>query len=155
MLLLSVVPRFKESISDSKGSGLVCSIIVKVESGSRKGVFYMIHDLSLNRFGVISEVRPHQLPHFFSSFFRPIVFEFRLFRLKHDIFDLLTLYNTAPSLSYKSNLEFFLTILGFDSTLFGLGEAYYIIWLFSIKNLLFRIFGMAPWSLYKYVLAFS
>jgi len=73
--LLSIVPGFNESISDGQSCSLIGTEIIEVESGSSKGIFNMIDDLSLNRLLVVTEIRFHQLPHLLVSFLHIVILE--------------------------------------------------------------------------------
>ena len=83
VVLLGVVPRLDESISDGVSSSLISTEVVKVESGSSQGVLNMVDDLSLDGLFVVSKVRLHELPHLLSSLLGVVVLEFRL--KKHNI----------------------------------------------------------------------
>jgi len=77
MELLGIIPGLDESISDSECSSLISTEIVKIESGSCESILNMVHDLSLDGVDIISKVRIHQFPHFFSALLGIVIFELR------------------------------------------------------------------------------
>ena len=56
MVLLSIIPRLKQSISDSIGCSLISSIVIKIKSCSSQGVLNMVDDLSLDGFDIVSKI---------------------------------------------------------------------------------------------------
>lgn len=78
MILLCIVPRLKESVTDSKGRCLVRCEVIEIEPGAGERVLNVVGDLSLDGLFVGAEVRAHQLPHLFISLLLLVVLEFRL-----------------------------------------------------------------------------
>jgi hypothetical protein len=81
VILLGIVPRFDQSISNRESGCLVSSEVVEIESSSSEGVLHMVDNLSLDGLGVVAEVGLHQLPHLLRSFLGVVVFEFGLKKL--------------------------------------------------------------------------
>ena len=78
MELLGIIPRLEESIPHGEGSCLISSEIVKVESGSGKGVLDVIGDLPLDTLGVRAHVGAHEGPHLLGTLLALVVSKFRL-----------------------------------------------------------------------------
>ena len=62
--LLSVVPGLDQSIAHGVCSGLISTLVVEIEPGSRQSILDVVDDRSLNRTLVTTDVRAHELPHF-------------------------------------------------------------------------------------------
>ena len=67
MVLLGVVPCFKQAIAHRVCRGLISSHVVEVEPGAGQSVLDVIDDGSLDGSPVCANVRAHQLPHLFLS----------------------------------------------------------------------------------------
>ena len=78
MVLLRIIPRLEESISDSIGRGLVSTKVIEIESSTRQRVLNVVHDLPLDGCPVSTKIRAHELPHLIRALLGGIVLELRL-----------------------------------------------------------------------------
>ena len=78
MVLLRIIPRLKESISDGVSGGLVCAKVIEIESCTRQCVLNVVHDLPLDGCPVSAKIGAHELPHLIRALLGGVILELRL-----------------------------------------------------------------------------
>ena len=96
VVLLSVVPRLEQPVSNREGPGLICSDVVEIESRAGQCILYVVHNLSLDGLDIGAEVGAHQLPHLLRALLGLIILKLRLYISKNNIFVRMSIKSYFP-----------------------------------------------------------